>query len=185
MLALNSSRQPFDGITEPKQIDLKSYRIRGQGKCPPIANLLIVGCSLGLFIYVNIYFLIQVSYLVDGSIYNKTTQTFSCNSYYCDQTAYNFINYYSNYVQCNKRNCQDIICSNYQCNNDNYIVQDINYYYACQNICGPISQSPVPNVVKVAYILAICSACCLGTAILLGMAYGIIAGCCTKGLSPL
>lgn len=51
---MNSTRQPFDGISEPKGIDLKSYKIRSQGRCPPIINLIIIGGCIGLFIYVNI-----------------------------------------------------------------------------------------------------------------------------------
>ena len=54
MLTINSTREPFDGISEPKRIDLKSYKIRGQGNCPPFINLIIIGGCIGLFIYVNI-----------------------------------------------------------------------------------------------------------------------------------
>lgn len=116
-MLLNSTREPFDAVVGPRKIDLKSYRVRGQGRCPPLMNLLIIGSCIGLFAYVNTYFIIKIANLMDGSIYSKTTETFSCDEYYCDQTAYNFINYYSNYQKCNTRNCGLVICGNYNCSN--------------------------------------------------------------------
>lgn len=143
-------------------------------------NLLIIGCSLGLFIYVNTYFMVKISAVINGTVYTNPTPILPCDTYYCDQAAYNFINYYSTYQQCNVRNCQSIICGSYDCNNIQS--QGINTFYACQGICGvPLSKVPVPSTVQVSFILAICSAAFLGVGILIGILYGIISVICFKG----
>lgn len=112
---MSNSREPFDLIVEPGIMDLKSFRIKGQGRFPPILSFLIIGSSIGLFAYVNTFFLIKMSNVINGSVYNKTTEVFSCDFYFCDKTAFNFINYYSNYAQCNTKICQDVVCSGYNC----------------------------------------------------------------------
>ena len=181
MLTINSTREPFDGISEPKRIDLKSYKIRGQGNCPPFINLIIIGGCIGLFIYVNIQFITSIVNIINGNVYSTSTQTFSCDSYYCDQTAYNFINYYSNYVKCNQNICQNLICGAYDCkNNQNY---DINYYYACQPKCGPLQETNPPPPVQAAYIMSLVAVGVFGLGVVLGILYGIFASICANSLS--
>lgn len=185
MMQLNSSaRQPFDAVIQTRKIDLRSYRVRGQTSCPPILSLLIIGTCIGLFAYVNTFFIVKIANLIDGSIFSKTTDTFSCDQYFCDETAYNFINYYSNYLKCNTANCQNIICSNYICGNSQY-QSDINYYYACQPKCGPLVNTAPPPIVQAAYIMSIVAACTFGLGILLGILYGIIASLCSSSLTVL
>jgi hypothetical protein len=179
----NTTREPFDAVLEPKRIDLRSYRIRGQGRCPPIISFLVIGCSIGLFAYVNTYFITKIANILNGSVYHSTTQTFSCNTYYCDQTAYNFINYYSYYLKCNTVNCGAIICGEYECNNNQGY--DINYFYACQPKCGSLDQTTAPPPVYAAFIMSIVAACTFGVGIVIAMIYGIIASFCSSNLTTL
>ena len=171
-------------MANPATVSLRSYRVRAQGRCPPILNLLIIGSSLGLFAYVNTYFVVELADVMDGTVYSKTTETFGCEGYYCDQTAYNFIYYYSNYLKCNQRNCLNVICDAYNClDSQNY---DINYYYACQPGCpGALQDQPVPYSLYTAYILSIVAACFFGLAFLINALYGIAACFCYGGLNPL
>lgn len=172
-------------VVEPNKIDLKSYRVRGQGRFPPLFNLLVIGASIGLFAYVNTYFLVQIGRVIDGSVYTIPTDTFECENYFCDQTAYNFLNYYTYYSKCNFVNCR-AICSNYTCSN--YQNYGINYFYACQpTICPqqPLDQLPIPYTVQTTFILAIVAACTYGLAILIGLIYGIFAAICSTNLSCL
>lgn len=73
----SSAREPFE-VVDPIKIDLKSYRIRGQGKCPPIYNFFIIGISIGLFAYVNTFFLYKIGNVMNGTVANIATDTFDC-----------------------------------------------------------------------------------------------------------
>ena len=123
-----------------------------------------------------------MGHVIDGSVFDRPTPISSCDTYYCDQTAYNFIYAYSNFEQCNVGNCGNIICNGYDCtNNADY---DINYYYACQPSCpGTFSQQPVPHSMVIAYILAIVTASFFGVGVLFNLLYGIIANFCSSGLT--
>ena len=124
----------------------------------------------------------EIADVINGSVFDKTTSTFNCDGYYCDQTAYNFIYYYSNYIMCNEKNCQNIICGSYDCNNN--LGYDINYYYACQPGCpGSMTDQNVPPSVTTAYIMSIITACFFGVGFLINLIYGVIACFCYSGLN--
>ena len=65
-------REQFE-VAQPPTITLRSYKVRAQGRCPPIINLLIIGSSLGLFAYVNTYFVVEIADVINGSVFDKTT----------------------------------------------------------------------------------------------------------------
>lgn len=60
-------------MEKPITVNLRNYRVRSQGRCPPFINLLVIGSSIGLFAYVNTYFIISIADVIDGSVFNKTT----------------------------------------------------------------------------------------------------------------
>ena len=168
----SSARQPLE-MSNSKKIDLKTYRIKGQGKCPPIINFLLISSTIGLFIYVNSYFLYKISKVMNGTVSEIKTQTFSCQNYFCNEAAYNFINYNTFFDDCNQKICSPI-CANYTCGQKN-TEQNINYYYACQKTaCGSWEQN-IPSEVKTSFGLAITAACSMGLAALLSIAYSIYA----------
>jgi hypothetical protein len=130
--------------------------------------------SIGLFAYVNTYFLITIASVDDGSVFGKQTQTFSCDDFFCDQTLYNFVYYYSYYQNCNPSICQNVICSGYICPSTIPYWPDLNRYFACQPTCGPLVNFGVPKIFDVAYGLAIGAAVCFGVGILIQIVSGII-----------
>lgn len=93
-------------------------------------NLLIVGTCIGLFAYVNSYFVITLHKVIDGSIIRQPTATFSCDNFYCDRTLYNYMNYYTYYQQCNTNICTNLVCTTYVCGQNQYF-PDLNRYFAC------------------------------------------------------
>lgn len=156
------------------------FKIQEPAGFIPIINLLIIGSSMGLFLYVNSYFMVNISQVVDGTVFDETTETFSCDGYYCDETAYNFMNFYTFYKNCNQQNCQNVACNDYKCaDSQSY---DVNYYYACQAKCGALINFSTPSSMNTAYILSIISMIFFCTGILLGLVFGILFTVCSEGL---
>ena len=146
----------------------------------PIIILLLIGSSIGLFLYVNSYFMVNISQVIDGTVFEQTSSTFSCDNYFCDQTAYNFMNYHTFYQDCNTKICQNVTCSDYKCADSyNY---DFNYFYACQANCGALINFTPPGSMNTAYILSILSMVFFCTGILLGLVFGIVFVVCGEGL---
>lgn len=121
--------------------------------------------------------------MLNGSVTSIQTETFSCQYYYCNEAAYNFINYNTFFDNCNLINCLPI-CSNYTCG-DKSSQEDINFYYACQKTkCGSWLPNP-PSSVQTCFVLAITAACSMGLAVLIGIIYGIVSAFCSDGISTL
>jgi hypothetical protein len=137
---------------------------------------LITGVCIGLFCYVNSYFAIRLHKVVDGSIIRDDTDIFSCDNYYCDRTLYNYMYYYSFYIQCNNQICSNI-CGSYvssgQCNNDQYYI-NFNRYYACQPGCPGFIKSNYPKIMYLAYALSLSAAVCFGLNLLVHIFMGIV-----------
>lgn len=146
-----------------------------------IWNLLITGVCIGLFCYVNSYFLIQLHNVVNNSNLRTQTATFSCDYYYCDQTLYNFMYYYTYYAECNPIICASAICSNYasSCNNSAYY-PDLNRFFACQPTCPNYQPSVYPPVLLVGYALSIAAATTFALFILLPIVASFWFNICAK-----
>lgn len=175
-------RQTFD-VVKGSQSNPYQFKIQASPGLLPIINLLLIGSSMGLFLYVNSYFLVNISAVMDKSVFSSTSDTSaSCHEYYCDQTAYNFMTYYQFYERCNEANCADIICDNYNCDDtDDY---SANYYYSCQaKVCGPLDTFDPPSAVYSFYVMAIISIAFYGTGIVMGLVYGPVLAICGEGLS--
>jgi hypothetical protein len=138
---------------------------------------------MGLFLYVNSYFLVNITAVMDKDVFSSISDTTaSCDQYYCDQTAYNFMTYYQYYQRCNSHNCANIVCADYDCDEaDNY---DINYYYSCQaKVCGELDTFTPPPSMYTSYVMAIISIAFFGTGIVLALVFGPVLAICGEGLT--
>lgn len=69
-MAKDSTREPFDAIqTGSSPMVFKIEQFPG---LIPILNLLIIGSSMGLFLYVNSYFLVNITAVVDNTVFDNT-----------------------------------------------------------------------------------------------------------------
>ena len=61
------------------------FKIEQRTGILPILNLLVIGTSMGLFLYVNSYFLVNITAVIDNSVFSSDTSTpSSCDNYFCD-----------------------------------------------------------------------------------------------------